>query len=148
MTKTGNRQLAIGNRLRSTIAHCRLPIAGLCLLASCTDPRARPSPPLVQVEVAASFVLHTPGTVLGSIFAYDEDGLSFMEMSIRNSVGNFTGDSLIVLDGEASLTRPIVWQVPSGLLIGSEVTLAVTVTDFTGFATTDSLRMTVQDTLP
>jgi hypothetical protein len=123
-------------------------IACLVLVAACTDPRARPSPPVVDINVAASFELYTPGTVLGSIFAYDEDGLNFLEMSIRNSVGNFTGDSLIVLDGEASLTRPIVWQVPSGLLIGSEVTLAVRVTDFTGFATTDTLRMTVQDTLP
>ena len=125
---------------------CHL-LSAICLLVSCTDPRARPAPPVLEVLVSPSFELHTPGTILASLHAFDEEGLNFLEMSIRNTTGTLTGDSLVVLDGVPELTRPIIWQVPAGLLIGSQVSLAVRVMDLTGFASVDTLHFTVQDTL-
>lgn len=137
---------ARGHRGTGWLSRATVP---LCLGAalSCTDPRERPAPPTLEVLVAPTFELHTPGTVLASLHAFDEDGLSFLEMSIRNTTGTFTGDSLVVLDGAPELTRPIIWQVPPGLLIGSQVSLAVRITDLTGFASVDTLFMTVTDTV-
>lgn len=128
--------------LRAAVRLC-----ACALLLSCTDPRGRPAPPIVRVSFAPAFQLTTPGTLLGSLYAFDEDGLNELTISVRSLGGVLMGDSTVSLFGEVEVTRQIQWHVPPNIVPGSLVTLAVTVTDFAGFQTSDTLRLTVQDSV-
>ena len=120
----------------------------LCLvLAACTDPRARPAPPIVQVSVSPTFILTSPGPILASLYSFDEDGLDVLDLSVKVFGGVYNGDSTILLDGLTEQTRPINWQLPAHIIVGTPVTLISKVTDFAGFATTDTLFLTVQDSI-
>jgi hypothetical protein len=143
--KAGNRQSAIGNRgLWRAIPDSRFPIAGLCLLLACTDPRARPIAPLVQIAFGPSFQLTSPGVIIGSLYMYDVDGLRDLELSIAGD-SLLAGDSLIFLTGAEELTRPINWIAPAGIATGTQITLVARVSDFAGFVAVDSVKLTVQD---
>jgi hypothetical protein len=119
----------------------------LLALVACTDPRARPAPPIVQLAVAPSFVLKSPGTIIASLYAFDGDGLDNVQLALRIPGSTFKDDSLIPLPGDPEITRPIHWDVPGGLPIGSHVNVIARVVDFVGFASTDTLHLTVQDTV-
>ena len=120
----------------------------LCLCASllsCTDPRARPAPPIVDLSVAPSFQLTSPGDILGSVYAFDEDGLDNLTLSVRSAADtSLNADSLILLSGDPETTRQVHWTVPAGLPVGSRVDVVARVVDFLGFASSDSLHLTVQ----
>jgi hypothetical protein len=117
------------------------------LLLSCTDPRARPVPPLVQITVSPTLVLSSPGTIAASLFTYDADGLSSLFLSVRSADAKLVGDSAIAFAGDQQVTHVINWTVPSGMSVGTAVTLAVKVVDQAGFATLDTLHLTIQTTL-
>jgi hypothetical protein len=120
----------------------------LCLLlAACTDPRARPVAPIVQVSFASNFRLTSPGQVLGSLHMFDTDGLRSVDLSVRSADSSFVGDSTILLTGDQEITRPVTWCVPRGLAVGSSVTLVSKVAALTGFIASDTVRLIVQDTL-
>ena len=123
------------------------PVIACICLAACTDPRARPAPPILQVTVSPTLVLTSPGSLLGSLYAYDSDGLDALEMSVAVFGGQFAGDSTILLEGTTEQTRSIHWELPAGIATGAPVTLISTVTDFSGFSTTDTLVVTVQDSV-
>lgn len=119
-------------------------MAGLCLLLACTDPRARPIAPLVQIGFGPLFRLTSPGAIVGSLYMYDVDGLRDLELSIAGDT-LIAGDSLIFLTGAEELTRPINWHAPAGVATGTRLTLVARVSDFAGFVAVDSVTLTVQD---
>lgn len=120
--------------------------AALLLLVACTDPRARPVAPTVTLSFAPSFELKSPGSVAASIYLFDEDGLKSLEISVVSADSTLVGDSTILI-GDLSLVRPVNWQVPSGIPIGTAVTLIARAQDFKGFVTADTAHLSVQDTI-
>ena len=116
-------------------------------LLSCTDPRARPVAPLIQIAFGPSYKLTSPGAIIGSLYMYDVDGLRDLRMSLVSSDTLLDGDSLIFLTGAEELTRPIHWTAPAGVATGTQVTLVARVTDFAGFVAVDSVKLTVQDSV-
>lgn len=119
----------------------------ISLLVSCTDPRSRPAPPIVDASVAPSFQLTSPGIILGSLYMFDDDGLDALELSIRVAGFSYQGDSTILLSGLSEETRPINWILPPGIIVGTQVTVIARVTDFAGFASSDSLFLIVEDSV-
>jgi hypothetical protein len=117
------------------------------LLGSCTDPRARPVAPIVQFSFAPTFRLKSPGNVAASLHLFDEDGLKSLELSIASADSALAGDSTILFAGDLELVRPVSWQVPRGIPIGTAVTLIARVQDFKGFVTADTAHLSVQDTI-
>ncbi len=117
---------------------------GICLLVvGCTDPHARPVPPLVEVQFPPSFVLTSPGQLLGAVHLYDQDGLRRLRLSVFTADSAFAGDSTLFLSGDAELTRPINWVIPAGLTPGLRLTVVARVDDFAGFTTTDSVKLNI-----
>jgi hypothetical protein len=122
-------------------------LVALLLLVSCTDPRARPVAPIVQFSFAPGFRLKSPGSVAASLHLFDEDGLQSLELSITSADSALAGDSTISFGGDLELIRPVSWQVPSGIPIGTAVTLIARVLYFKGFVTADTAHLSVQDTI-
>ena len=121
--------------------------AALLLLIACTDPRERPVAPAVQVNFAPSFRLKSPGSITASLHLFDEDGLKSLQLSVASSDSALTGDSTVFFTGESELFRPVNWTVPSGIPIGTSVTLIARVLDFKGFVAADTTHLSVQDTI-
>ena len=118
----------------------------LLLLAACTDPRARPVAPIVQLTFSPAFRLTSPGRVLGSLYMFDADGIRSAALSVRSADSSFAGDSTIFFTGDPEITRAVSWCVPTGLALGSSVTLVSKVSALTGFVTSDTVRLSVVDT--
>lgn len=116
-------------------------------LAACTDPRARPAPPQVELSFSPNLVVKSPGSIVGSLYAYDADGINTVTVQISSS------DSAWVFSGPVNpndlfeVTQSLAYIVPGGLLIGTRIRLVVDVTDFIGFAASDSAFFAVQDTI-
>ena len=125
----------------------RWPLAGLCLVLACTDPRARPAPPLLDASVAPTFELTSPGTILGSVYMFDSDGLDALELSVAVFGGSYSGDSTILLTGGEEEIHPLNWNLPGGIPINTPVTVVAKVTDFAGFSTSDTLVLHVMDSV-
>ena len=121
--------------------------AAVLLLVCCTDPRARPVAPIVQLSFAPSFRLKSPGSVAASLYLFDEDGLKSLDLSVRSADSSLVGDSTIFFSGDLELTRTVNWQVPARIPIGTAVTLSARVQDFKGFVTADTAHLSVQDTI-
>jgi hypothetical protein len=121
--------------------------AAILLLVSCTDPRARPVAPTVQLSFAPSFRLKSPGSVAASLYLFDEDGIKSLELSVASADSTLAGDSIISFVGELELVRPVNWHVPAGIRIGTAVTLIARAQDFTGLVTADTAHLSVQDTI-
>ncbi len=117
----------------------------LLAAAACTDPRARPVPPTMQIQVAPNYVLKSPGQLVGSFYIYDTNGLTSLDMRIHTpDTTVFAGDSVVPLSGNNSETRPFYWTVPPGLPIGTQIVLSGRALDFNSFGSTDSLVFTIQ----
>ena len=119
--------------------------AAVLLLVACTDPRARPVAPIVQLSFAPSFRLESPGSIVASLYLYDEDGLDSLDVSVRSANSTLVGDSITLFGGDQELTLPVSWQVPSGIPIGTAVTLVARARDFKGFVAADTAHLSVQD---
>ena len=117
-------------------------VVGAVVAAGCTDPRARPVPPIVDVTFPST-QLTSPDTLLGSLYAYDDDGLERFEIALVGP-DSVIRDSIILLDGSIELNRVVFWLVPSGVPSGAQLVYRVQAFDFAGFATTDSTLFTVQ----
>ncbi len=119
----------------------------LCACAaalSCTDPRARPVPPDLDVQFAPTFTLTSPGSLDASIYMFDDDGIATLHVKAQSDDSLFALDSLIGLVGEQEAIRPIAWTVPPGIAANMGVWVRVTVRDFAGFETKDSVRLHIQ----
>lgn len=101
---------------------------------------------MLQIQVAPSFSLHSPGQAYGSLYMFDDDGLQSLTLRIHTPDSTvFAADSFLFLTGDNSITRPFDWAVPSGLPVGTVLTFSAKVVDFTNFATADSVTFTVQN---
>jgi hypothetical protein len=98
----------------------------------------------VDVQFAPDFKVTSPGTILGSIYLFDDDGLNTVDIRVKSDDKEIDGDSLIGFEGEREITRTLSWTVPPNLLPGGGVNVIVTAEDLAGFVTRDSLRFTVQ----
>lgn len=114
-------------------------------MMACTDPRARPVPPVLDMNLGAALETTSPGQILGSVHLFDEDGLFSLKLTALTADSVIEGDSTIVLGGETELNRGVNWAVPAGLANGTQITVTAMVTDFAGFATSDTLLITVQN---
>jgi len=121
---------------------CAVLAAG-CAISACTDPRERPLAPTVQLQFAPSLEVHSPDTLEGALFLFDSDGLHSVRLRAYTANGALSVDSLIPL-GDFEHTVPIAIPVPSGLPVGTAITLAVRAEDFAGFQTSDSTVFTTQ----
>jgi len=116
-----------------------LPIA-----LACTDPRARPVPPVVQLSFAPGTIVTSPDTLDGSLYAFDEDGLQTLTLRAVSADGRLEVDSTIPLAGFPEQTRSMRFFIPPGVPDNTRVTIVVTVLDFAGFQTTDSTIFATQ----
>jgi hypothetical protein len=135
-----------GARRRSTRGASALPCLW-ALLLSCSDPRPRPAPPAVDLSFAATLVVKSPGSIAGSLFVSDGDGINTIQAAIRSSDSTFVVNAPITPADLFQATQPIRYNVPPGMPIGTRIRLVVTVTDFVGFTSSDSAFFTVQDTV-
>lgn len=126
-------------RLRTTVA--------CLLLVSCTDPRARPGPPQVELSFSPNLVVKSPGSIVGSLYAYDGDGINTIDVAIRSSDSTFVLDSLVSPADLFQITQSLAYTVPKGMAIGTQIRLVVRVTDFIGFSASDTAFFAVQDTV-
>ncbi|HEY2804343.1 MAG TPA: hypothetical protein VGI92_00635 [Gemmatimonadales bacterium] len=98
----------------------------------------------MQIQIAPSFLLKSPGQVYGSLYMFDDDGLQSLTMRIHTADSTFKADSFLFLTGDNSITRPFDWAIPSGIGVGAKITFYAKAVDFTNFATADSVTFTVQ----
>jgi len=122
----------------------------VCVCASvlsCTDPRARPVAPFVDLQFATPVSVTSPGTIEGLLYTFDSDGLQRIRETLHAD-DVLVIDSTFLLTGDQQLTRNLRFQIPRGLLIGTRLRIHATVTDFVNFVATDSVVFTVSDTLP
>lgn len=123
-------------------------LAGMIALgAGCTDPRSRPGPPTVEVTLEADHTIASPGSILGSIYAYDENGLDSIVVSIHSADERLIGDSTFFSSEPFETTMPLIWQVPAGMSTGTGIQVVVRVVSYIGFAAADTVFAAVGGTL-
>jgi len=144
-----HRRTAAEGTSRAPVPPC--PRAGLllplCLCAlwlSCTDPRARVEPPTVRVTVSPIFQVHSPGTIPTSVYAYDVEGFDSVRIALRSSVTAVNADSLLLFPDTTEATTDVVWAVPSGVPLGTQITVFAKVWNLVGFGASDSVIVTIQ----
>jgi len=122
-------------------------ICALCALSalSCTDPRSRPVPPLVQISFAPSIEVTSPDTILGSLYAFDDDGFTGLRLRASTDDSLFAIDSQIIFVGFPEATRAIHLILPAGIPLDTRLTIIATVEDLAGFVTTDSTSFRTVD---
>ncbi len=126
----------------TTPAHRAALCVGLCAaLFACTDPRARPAPPSVQVFVVGSMVA-SPGTVAVSAVVYDAQGVDSVRLSLRSPIPALQGDSLFLVPDTTDVTQSVLWKIPAGLPSGTKITLSAKAWDLLGFMGVDSVIVT------
>lgn len=120
-----------------------VPVCLCALLLACTDPRARPAPPTVQIIVSPTIHVTSPGTIPVSVYAYDAQGLDRLFVSVRSGYPGLQGDSTYLFSNLNEQTMNVLWEVPPGIPFGTQVTLTAKAKNFIGFTATDSAVVTV-----
>jgi len=121
--------------------------SALLLLLACTDPRARPVAPVVDLEFGTSRDVSSPGTIEGLLYTFDADGVQKIVQQLRTA-DSLLIDSTFLLGTDQEVLRNITLTIPRGLPVGTQVRLRAVVTDWVNFVTADSVVFTVRDTLP
>lgn len=124
--------------------------ASLALLAAaCTDPRARPVGPSVQVMVTPRTVVASPGTLTGSIDVYDASGIDSVRVRVELGNGSTVSDSSFFPSGSDpfDLTLPMLFQLPGGLPNRTQVRIVARARSYLGLADADTFLTAVGDTL-
>jgi hypothetical protein len=103
-------------------------------------------PPEVNLSVAPSLVVRSPGTISGSLYTFDADGLEFISLSARSADSALKSDTTFTPVDFNENTYSIAILVPAGITIGTEIRLVARATDVFGFAASDTLFLAVQDT--
>lgn len=114
------------------------------LLLSCTDPRARPVTPTIQLQLSPGLQVVSPGTLSHSVYAYDADGLGLVRVSIGTADSALSADSTRLPPEAFETTLTYAWSVPAGIPEGTTVRLIALVTDLTGFEAADTALFQVQ----
>jgi hypothetical protein len=117
----------------------------LCaLLAACTDPRARPAPPTVQVLVSQTLHVTSPGTIIVEVYAYDPQGLDRLFVTVRSGYPTLQGDSTYFFTAPNEQTMRVLWAVPPGIPVGAQITFVAKANNVVGFTASDSTILPVQ----
>ncbi len=111
-------------------------------LAGCTDPRGRPVSPEVDLQFVSATAT-SPDTIVGSLYAFDADGLRDLVLTVRSSDSGFALDSTLFIAGTTELTRGLVLSLPAGRPVGSTIRVRARVTDEAGFAASDSVDLVI-----
>jgi hypothetical protein len=119
-------------------------VAAVMLLAACSDPRARPLPPVVELRFQDAVTPRSPGNLSHSVYASDADGLDFITVRIRSADSTLDADSLRVPFDLYEATETFEWTLPAGMPPGTIIRLVATATDFVGFEAADSVEFTIQ----
>lgn len=119
----------------------------MLLVAACTDPRARPAPPTVDVSFAPSTVVHSPGDLQGALYAYDADGLAGVRLMLLSSDSTLKLDSAVQLPGLLEVNHSMHFQIPPGLSVGTELKVIGRAENFVGFVAADTAVFLVRDTI-
>ena len=123
-------------------------LALLVLAAACTDPRARPVPPTVQISMAPNQAVESPGPLLGSLYAYDANGIDSIRVRVEFGNGSTLADSVFFASGDPfQATLPLQWQIPGGVPNRTTVRVVARVRSFIGFVAADTVLTAVGDTL-
>ena len=121
--------------------------AALLAAAACTDPRARPLPPTVDVSFAAGTVVTSPDTLIGSLYAHDDDGLAEVRVALATGDSSLRSDSSVELRDEFTVDRSLIFLIPPGVPVGTAVRVIARAEDFAGFVAADTVVFLVQDTV-
>jgi hypothetical protein len=112
-------------------------------MLACTDPRARVPPPTIQVTVSPSLQVRSPGSIPASIYAADFQGFDSVRVALRSATApQLNGDSLYLFPDTTAATTDVLWNVPSGVPVGTQIVLVAKVWNLVGFAATDSVILT------
>ncbi len=112
--------------------------AALCALMACVDPRSRPVPPKVLIQLPSGLAVHSPGTLPHTVYAFDPDGLERIRVILQAS------DSLLRIDSTrapadfSETTENYIWDIPSGLPTGTSIRIIAIATDFIGLVSADT----------
>jgi len=98
----------------------------------------------VRLYLAPGLVVQSPGTVAASVALYDAEGMDSLHLTVTSAYPSLQGDSLYFLPDTTDYTQSITWTVPSGLPLGTKITLGAKAWDLLGFVGTDSAVVTTQ----
>ena len=115
-------------------------LCGCALVVSCSEPRARPTPPIVGLVYDTSQVVRSPGVVALAVNVLASGGLDLLQLRLASADSTFVLDTLEGYVGEQDIVRDVSWQVVPGLAPGTTLHFVARARDFTGFETTDSAR--------
>lgn len=85
--------------------------------------------------------------VVGSVYAYDGDGLDRVVLSVTSEDGVLTGDTTLFpgTTNPYENTWPIAWPVPAGIATGTAIRVWARALDYMGFAAVDTAVAIVRD---
>ncbi len=125
--------------LRASVLLC----VGASLL-SCVDPRARPVPPRVLIQLPIGLTVRSPGTLPHVVYAFDPAGLSEIRVILQASDSLLKVDSTRAPADFTETTENYVWTLPSGMASGTQIRIKAIATDFLGLLSSDSTVVVVQ----
>jgi len=153
------RRRAVVARTQGAGASCARPLACalpracvvsalLVLVAACTDPRARPVPPSVEITLAPNLVVASPGTLYGTLHVFDETGLDSIRVTLDLGNGATVGDStFFASDDPFEASFDLLWRLPPGLPRHTFVRFVARARSYIGFSAADTLLTAVGDTI-
>ena len=98
----------------------------------------------MRVTVSPIFQVHSPGTIPTSVYAYDFQGFDSVRIALRSSFTAVNADSLFLFPDTTEVTTDLDFAVPSGVPLGTEITVTAKVWDLVGFSASDSTIVTIQ----
>ena len=116
---------------------------------ACTDPRARPVGPSLQITLTPRTVVASPGTLTGSLDVSDANGLDSVGVRVELGNGSTVSDSTFFPTGSDpfSLTLPLLFQVPDGIPQRTAVRIVARARSYLGFVAADTALTAVGDTI-
>lgn len=118
----------------------------LFLVLSCTDPRARPVTPTIQIQISPTQTVVSPGTLPHTVWALDADGLGLIRVSIGSPDSALSADSVRLPEDAFSSTQSYAWEIPAGMAPGTPVRLVAHVEDLTGLEAADTVVLQIEAT--
>jgi hypothetical protein len=111
---------------------------------ACTDPRPRPTPPTIRITLSATIRPTSPGTLAGSVYLFDANGLASVEMKVDLSNGSVLGDSAVVLSDPFETTESFEWRLVGGIPSGTGIRVVVRAVSYIGFESADTVATAVE----
>jgi hypothetical protein len=126
-------------------AGVRVAATAVALLAlACSEPRARPVPPDIELAFDTAQAIHSPGTLTGTVNVHASGGLDLLHIRLSTADSVFVLDTLEGYAGEQDLARAVTWEISPGLPVGTTLSFTVKARDFIGFETADSTSFKTQ----